>query len=116
MTAADNEDAIAQLTKMLGSTWRVTITTGRTFIGQFACLDKQGNLVLENTTEYYDQLVDDNMESWSAFNEFQHQGRHVGMVLIPYRHCKTIEKQVETQHTNFHNDVDQQQASSCAQS
>ncbi|KAK4052483.1 hypothetical protein OIV83_002285 [Microbotryomycetes sp. JL201] len=81
-------DPVVELRALLGTYLRVRISsTGRTFVGQFACIDKQGNLVLEDTTEYYDAT--DNQP------EYAHTGRHVGMVLVPKRHWKSIERQID---------------------
>ncbi|KAM0790586.1 hypothetical protein ACM66B_004451 [Microbotryomycetes sp. NB124-2] len=105
-------DAVAELRSLLGSYLRVRISsTGRTFVGQFACIDKQGNLVLEDTTEYYDDDVHQEPE-------YSETGRHVGMVLIHKRHWQTIDKQLNHEPFGMQRDghEQQQQGSSCAPS
>ena len=128
--------AVEELRSMLGSTFRVTINTDtktqttRTFLGTFSCIDKQGNLVLEQTTEYYynynekhtahsdDDDDDDDSEEGTGAGS-----RQVGMVLIPKKHWNQIQLVIvdNNTHSEVNAEEDQQQqtldsASSCAQS
>jgi small nuclear ribonucleoprotein (snRNP)-like protein len=73
--------AIAHLTSTLGSTYRVTISSGRSFVGSFVCIDPQGNLVLERTTEYEGEVG-------------QGEGRDVGMVLVPRKWWTKVEREL----------------------
>lgn len=79
--------AIDMLKKTLGSTYRVTVT-GRTFVGLFACIDAQGNLVLEQTVEYEHDAGDQPPDA--AVPQI---GRDVGMVLIPRKEWRAVQRQ-----------------------
>ncbi|KAG8903335.1 hypothetical protein FRC00_000145, partial [Tulasnella sp. 408] len=64
------EQAYEFLESTLRLTYRITIQDGRIFIGNFACIDKQKNMILSNTEEY-------------RANE--PKGRYVGLIMIPWR-------------------------------
>ena len=55
----------------MGLSYRVSIQDGRIFIGNFACIDREKNIVLSNTEEY-------------RTGEGP-RGRYVGLVMIPWR-------------------------------
>lgn len=76
--------AITALTATLGHTYRVSIPSGRTFQGQFLCIDPQGNLILDQTVEY-------------EGNEVKGQGREVGMVLVPKKWWGAIQREVTSE-------------------
>jgi N-alpha-acetyltransferase 38, NatC auxiliary subunit len=65
------EEALEFLRTTLGLTYRVSIQDGRVFIGNFACIDREKNIVLSNTEEY---RIDEGP-----------RGRFVGLVMIPWR-------------------------------
>ncbi|KIO31146.1 hypothetical protein M407DRAFT_68321 [Tulasnella calospora MUT 4182] len=64
------EEAFEFLKSTLRLTYRITIQDGRIFLGNFACIDKQKNMILSNTYEY-------------RANE--PKGRYVGLIMIPWR-------------------------------
>ncbi|KAG9005451.1 hypothetical protein FRB94_001536 [Tulasnella sp. JGI-2019a] len=64
-------DALEFLQSTLRLQYRITIQDGRIFIGQFACIDKQKNIVLTNADEY-------------RMGEGP-RGRYVGLILVPWR-------------------------------
>lgn len=76
--------AISALTATLDETYRIKITDGRTFIGQFVCLDAQGNLVLDNTIERVE-----NHEREEANGD-----REVGLVLLKKKWWVKVERLV----------------------
>ncbi|EJT99102.1 hypothetical protein DACRYDRAFT_39269, partial [Dacryopinax primogenitus] len=57
---------------------RLSITDGRVFIGTFACIDKEKNLVLINADEY-------------RFEEGRWMDRYVAMIMVPWDLVKTVE-------------------------
>lgn len=61
---------------------KATLVSGRELQGDFACLDKQGNLIFANTTENITTPA-------GAVEE-----RLMGLVLIPIEQQKMIEVQV----------------------
>ena len=63
--------ARAKLEALLSQTLRITANDGRTFIGTFACIDKQKNIIITNTDEY-------------RIGGPAH-GRYVAMVMVPWR-------------------------------
>lgn len=78
--------AVALLRSYLSKLMRIVITDGRIFIGMFACIDKDRNLVLVNTEEF------------RVTNEPQNpndRGRYVGMVMIPWQHVVSAEVEAE---------------------
>lgn len=65
-------DALAFLQSTLRLTYRITIQDGRIFLGTFACIDKEKNIVLTNTEEYRVGVVGQ-------------KGRYVGLIMVPWR-------------------------------
>lgn len=49
----DGNDARALLKSWLGKIMRVVIADGRVIIGGFVCTDRDGNVILENSDEYW---------------------------------------------------------------
>ncbi|CAE6431856.1 unnamed protein product [Rhizoctonia solani] len=45
-------DKVQELNSLLAKTLRVSIQDGRSFIGTFACIDREKNIVLSSTDEY----------------------------------------------------------------
>jgi small nuclear ribonucleoprotein (snRNP)-like protein len=43
---------VEKLRQMLGRTFKVQVSDGRTIIGNFCCIDNEKNLVLRGCTEY----------------------------------------------------------------
>lgn len=72
--------AVAALAKTLDSLYRISISDGRVFTGQFVCIDPQGNIVLDRTTE--------------AVPGKDVEPRDVGMVLVPKRFWLRVERDV----------------------
>lgn len=70
--------AIHELRATLGTNYRIRIKDGRTFVGQFLCVDPQGNIVLDCAIEYVGQAL---------------EGRDVGMVLVPQRWWDSVERE-----------------------
>jgi len=66
--------ALEQLRGLLGETVRVELTDGRRLEGQFVCLDRPANLVLDNAYESLPATTD----------------RERGLVLVPIRHVRAI--------------------------
>lgn len=71
-----NVDALKCL---LNQTLRISASDGRTFIGNFAAVDKQKNIILTNTDEY---RVGGPV-----------QGRYVSMIMMPWRLVRKVEAQ-----------------------
>ena len=65
--------AVQGVADSLNTTYEVTITTGRTFVGLFKALDSQGNLVLDHAHEHLNSTAPTTSP------------RQVGLVIIPRR-------------------------------
>lgn len=74
----NSSNPVEALTNLLDTTFKISIQDGRTFIGTFICIDPQGNIVLDRTSEFVKDKVG---------------GRDVGMVLIPKKYWLTIENE-----------------------
>ncbi|GMH45589.1 hypothetical protein BSKO_13546 [Bryopsis sp. KO-2023] len=70
-SASEENELVERATKLLSHGLKVNIKDGRVLVGQFHCLDKQGNLILSNACEQ--------VESSSS----QEPERYLGMVMIP---------------------------------
>mmetsp|Transcript_9014 Transcript_9014/g.16924 ORF Transcript_9014/g.16924 Transcript_9014/m.16924 type:complete len:125 (+) Transcript_9014:123-497(+) len=68
---------------------RVGITDGRVFIGNFHCLDKQGNILLVHTTEHRSK-PGPTLESSPIV-----ETRNLGMVLVPVEHRVSAEFELQ---------------------
>lgn len=71
--------SLAALSALLNQTLRISASDGRTFLGTFACVDKQKNVILTNTDEYRVGGPP--------------QGRYVAMVMVPWRLVEKVEAQ-----------------------
>lgn len=80
----NNQDtpAIATLRALLGKELRIAITDGRIFLGNFACTDKDLNIVLTSVYEFPLGFQNDHLVE---------NGRFVGMIMFPWRHIVKIE-------------------------
>lgn len=83
-TPPNTTSSIAALTSTLGQTYRVSIPSGRTFLGQFLCIDPQGNLILDQTVEYEGEGT-------------QGEGREVGMVLVNKKWWGSVQREVTSE-------------------
>lgn len=76
--------AVSQVKALLQRTLRVSISDGRLFVGTFACVDKQLNIVLTNTEEF---------RLGPPGSPPPVQGRYVTMVMIPWKFVTKVEAQ-----------------------
>ncbi|CAN7013493.1 unnamed protein product [Brassica rapa subsp. trilocularis] len=72
-------DAIARVRKLLFRQMLVGIKDGRFFLGSFHCIDKQGNILLQDAVEY---------RSIRRSSPSPTEQRCLGMILIPAS-CRT---------------------------
>ncbi|CAH2078654.1 unnamed protein product [Thlaspi arvense] len=72
-------DPIARTRKLLFRQMLVGIKDGRFFLGNFHCIDKQGNIILQDTVEY---------RSIRRSSPSPTEQRCLGMILIPSS-CRT---------------------------
>ncbi|PIN04055.1 hypothetical protein CDL12_23402 [Handroanthus impetiginosus] len=70
---------VAQAKKLIHRRMLVGIKDGRFFIGNFYCIDKQGNIILQDAVEYRSTRR-------SSPSPMEHRG--VGLILIPSS-CRT---------------------------
>ncbi|GAA5981045.1 hypothetical protein JCM11641_001438 [Rhodosporidiobolus odoratus] len=96
--------SILALTSTLGSLYRITVKhTPRLFVGTFVAVDPQGNIVLDQTLEFE---VDD---SGSLVGD--PKGREVGLVMVPRKWWKTVERMKSEEEMEA--EVNQQQKEGC---
>eukprot|EP00877_Chromochloris_zofingiensis_P000826 jgi/Chrzof1/10744/Cz05g10240.t1 len=81
-TTAEAHAAVEKVRQLLYRRLKVTLTGGRVLVGDFACLDKQGNLILSNTNEFIDNGSSKPTE------------RQMGMVLVPKAQQADVHMQV----------------------
>ncbi|KAJ4825313.1 hypothetical protein Tsubulata_014152 [Turnera subulata] len=74
-----NSDPIARVRKLLFRRMLVGIKDGRFFLGTFHCIDKQGNIILQDTVEY---------RSTRRSSPSPMEQRCLGIILIPSS-CRT---------------------------
>ncbi|KAL1215112.1 hypothetical protein V5N11_007684 [Cardamine amara subsp. amara] len=74
-----DSDPISRVRKLLFRQMLVGIKDGRFFLGNFHCLDKQGNIILQDTLEY---------RSIRRSSPSPTEHRCLGMILIPSS-CRT---------------------------
>ncbi|BFI41886.1 hypothetical protein MPTK2_8g03570 [Marchantia polymorpha subsp. ruderalis] len=79
--------------KLLYRRLRVGVEDGRIFMGKFHCLDKQGNIILYDTTEYRQisqasSSSDSTCGAGAGASPYSMELRSLGLVLIPAR-CRT---------------------------
>ncbi|KAL0352838.1 UNVERIFIED_CONTAM: hypothetical protein Sangu_0865100 [Sesamum angustifolium] len=70
---------VAQAKKLIHRRMLVGIKDGRFFVGIFYCMDKQGNIILQDALEYRSTRR-------SSPSPMEHRG--VGLILIPFS-CRT---------------------------
>ncbi|KAK3005611.1 hypothetical protein RJ639_015701 [Escallonia herrerae] len=70
----DVTSSVAQVKKLLLRRMLVGISDGRFFLGTFYCLDKQGNIILQDTVEY---------RSTRRSSPSPMEQRNLGLILIP---------------------------------
>lgn len=80
MQTSTTHPAVARLKGLLSRTLRICASDERIFIGTFVCVDKQGNVILTNTEEF-------------RLGGSLTQGRHVGMIMVPWRMVLKVEAQ-----------------------
>jgi len=80
--------AIAKLASTLGRTYRVTVQDGRVFVGIFVCIDHDGNLVLDRTSEFEPRGT---KAGERAVLDPMYKGRLVGLVLVPRKQWAKVE-------------------------
>lgn len=78
--STESRPKLEALKAILNQTLRISASDGRTFVGTFACVDKQKNVILTNTDEY--------REGGPV------QGRYVAMVMIPWKLVRKVEAQM----------------------
>ncbi|KZV89063.1 hypothetical protein EXIGLDRAFT_596954, partial [Exidia glandulosa HHB12029] len=76
--------AVSLLRSYISKLMRVAIADGRVFLGMFACIDKDRNLVLVNTEEFRIGVA-------PRQGQMGEGGRYVGMVMIPWKHVVSAE-------------------------
>lgn len=85
----DTRESIQKVRKLLNRRMRVVVTDGRVFEGSLSCLDKQGNLLLNNATEFSPRV--ETASSASLLGEDskpRSDQRSLGLILIP-KHART---------------------------
>ncbi|XP_010518765.1 PREDICTED: uncharacterized protein LOC104798395 [Tarenaya hassleriana] len=78
-SSSSSLDPITRVRKLLFRQMLVGIKDGRFFLGSFHCIDKQGNIILQDTVEYRNTRI----SSPSPMEQ-----RCLGMILIPSS-CRT---------------------------
>ncbi|OWM85493.1 uncharacterized protein LOC116192750 [Punica granatum] len=76
---AGKADAVSRVRGLLFRRMLVGIKDGRFFLGNFHCLDKQGNIILQDTVEY---------RSTRRSSPSPMEQRCLGLILIPAS-CRT---------------------------
>ncbi|CAE6466944.1 unnamed protein product [Rhizoctonia solani] len=74
-------DRVHELNSLLAKTLRVAIQDGRSFVGTFACIDREKNIVLSSTDEYPPPPSPDGP-------------RFVGLIMVPWRYVVSVEMEV----------------------
>ncbi|EJD54956.1 hypothetical protein AURDEDRAFT_25718, partial [Auricularia subglabra TFB-10046 SS5] len=83
---------ISQLQSYLTKVMRIAIADGRVFLGMFACIDKDRNIVLVNTEEFRVSGPQQQQDTFSrSASSGIEGGRYVGMVMIPWKHVVSAE-------------------------
>ncbi|CAA3027727.1 small nuclear ribonucleo [Olea europaea subsp. europaea] len=72
---SNSSNYVAHVKKLLFRPMLVGIKDGRFFIGTFYCMDKQGNIILQDAIEYRSTRR-------SSPSPMEHRG--VGLILIPF--------------------------------
>ncbi|KAG9104663.1 hypothetical protein FRC07_009759 [Ceratobasidium sp. 392] len=76
-------DKVRDLQWLLAKTLRITIQDGRSFIGTFACIDREKNIVLSSTEEYPPAAPHSNDGP-----------RFIGLIMVPWRWVVQVELEV----------------------
>jgi small nuclear ribonucleoprotein (snRNP)-like protein len=87
--------AVAKARALLGKELRITITDGRIFIGNFACTDKDLNVVLTSSYEFPVGYQNDHLVE---------NGRFVGMLMFPWRHVVRVEVHIGNGSSTYNSD------------
>ncbi|GLU22648.1 hypothetical protein SLE2022_387090 [Rubroshorea leprosula] len=74
-----SSDAVSRVSKLLFRRMLVGIKDGRFFLGNFHCMDKQGNIILQDAVEY---------RSTRRTSPSPMEQRCLGLILIPSS-CRT---------------------------
>ena len=75
-----SSDPRVKLRSWLGQILRIEITDRRVIVGGFACTDRDGNIILENSWEYAQA---------SDYDEKQ-EPRMLGLALVPGKHIISV--------------------------
>ncbi|CAE6435251.1 unnamed protein product [Rhizoctonia solani] len=74
-------DRVQELNSLLAKTLRIAIKDGRSFVGTFACIDREKNIVLASTDEYPPPHSPDGP-------------RFVGLIMVPWQYVVSVELEV----------------------
>ncbi|KAJ1414210.1 LSM domain, eukaryotic/archaea-type [Sesbania bispinosa] len=77
--SSDGSSRVSQVRKLLFRRMLVGIKDGRFFLGGFYCIDKQGNIILQDAVEY---------RSTRRSSPSPMEQRCLGLILIPFS-CRT---------------------------
>ncbi|KAL6992216.1 hypothetical protein U1Q18_010323 [Sarracenia purpurea var. burkii] len=75
----NGSDLVARVKKLLFRQMLVGVNDGRFFLGTFYCIDKQGNIILQDAVEY---------RSTRRSSPSSMEQRGLGLILIPFS-CRT---------------------------
>lgn len=78
-TNTNNSNVVSQVKKLLFRRMLVGVNDGRFFLGSFYCMDKQGNIILQDAIEY---------RSTRRSSPSPMEQRCLGLILIPFS-CRT---------------------------
>ena len=78
---------------MIGRRLRVQISDGRVIVGEFECLDKDGNILVDRAREYWIASGETNRQTGDELSLTSENGRRIGYVMIPGPHVVKCEVQ-----------------------
>ncbi|KAF5810729.1 putative LSM domain, eukaryotic/archaea-type, LSM domain superfamily protein [Helianthus annuus] len=78
-TTSGDKSSISHVKKLLFRRMLVGVSDGRFFMGAFYCMDKQGNIILQDAVEY---------RSTRRSSPSPMEQRGLGLILIPFA-CRT---------------------------
>ncbi|KAM7471520.1 hypothetical protein LguiA_009703 [Lonicera macranthoides] len=78
-TNTNNSNVVSRVKKLLFRRMLVGVNDGRFFLGAFYCMDKQGNIILQDAIEY---------RSTRRSSPSPMEQRCLGLILIPFS-CRT---------------------------
>ncbi|QRV93937.1 LSM domain-containing protein [Ceratobasidium sp. AG-Ba] len=78
-------DKVRDLQSLLARTLRISIQDGRSFVGTFACVDREKNIVLSSTEEYPRPAPDSTDGP-----------RFIGLIMVPWRWVVQVELEVNS--------------------